>query len=139
MTGTLRVLAVGSKDALDLVRNALRFRRSSHLLVASNYWELCSLSIGEAVQVSVAVIEVSNSDRDLLRTAVHIRRRWPEARILLMGREPEDLEDPLYDERIPPGIEAAELLPAVERLVKRKQRSKRARKHDSDIDDPEWV
>jgi hypothetical protein len=55
-----------------------------------------------------------------------------------MGREPEELEDPLYDERIPPGIEAAELLPAVERLVKRKQRPKRARKHDSDIDDPEW-
>ena len=137
MTSTLRVLAVGSKDALDLVRNALRLRRSSHLLVASNYWELCSLSIGEAVQVSVAVIEVSNSDQDLLRTAVHIRRRWPEAQILLMGREPEDLEDPLYDERIPPGIEAAELLPAVERLVKRKQRSKRARKPDSDIDDPE--
>jgi hypothetical protein len=107
-------------------------------LVASNYWELCSLSIGEAEQVSVAVIEVSTSDRDLLRTAEHIRRRWPDAQILLMGREPEELEDPLYDERIPPGIKAAELLPAVERLVKRKQRSKRARKHDSDIDDPEW-
>jgi hypothetical protein len=99
MTGTLRVLAIGSKDALDIVRNALRFRRRSHLLVASNYWELCSLSIGEAVQVSVVVIEVSNSDRDLLRTAVHIRRRWPDAQILLMGREPEELEDPLYDER----------------------------------------
>ena len=139
MTGTLRVLAIGSKDALDLVRNALRFRRRAHLLVANNYWELCSLSIDDPYQASVAVIEVSNSDRDLLRTAVHIRRRWPEAQILLMGREPEDLEDPLYDERIPPGIEAAELLPAVERLVKRKQRSKRARKHDSDIDDPEWV
>jgi hypothetical protein len=38
-----------------------------------------------------------------------------------MGREPKVLEVPLYDERIPPGIEAAELLPAVERLVKRKQ------------------
>ena len=139
MTGTLRVLAIGSRDALDMVRNALRFRRRSHLLVASNYWELCSLSIDEAVQVSVAVIEVSTTDRDLLRTAEHIRRRWPDAQILLMGPEPEKLEDPLYDERIPPGIEPAELLPAVELLVKRKQRLKRARKHDPDIDDPEWV
>jgi hypothetical protein len=138
MTRTLRVLAVGSKDALDLVRNALRFRRRSHLLVASNYWELCSLSIGEAVQVSVAVIEVSTSDRDLLRTAEHIRRRWPDAQILLMGREAEVLEDPLYDERIPPGIEAAGLLPAMERLVNGKQRSRRAKKHDSDVDHPEW-
>ena len=138
MTGTLRVLAIGSKDALDLVQNALRFRRRSHLLVASNYWELCSLSIDDRHQVSAAVIEVSTSDRDLLRTAEHIRRRWPDAQILLMGREAKVLADPLYDERIPPGLEAAELLPAVERLVKRKQRSKRARKHDSKIGNPEW-
>ena len=132
MTGTLRVLAVGSKDALDLVRNALRFRRSSHLLVARNYWELCSLSIGEAVQVSVAVIEVSNSDRDLLRTAVHIRRRWPDAQILLVGPEAEVPEDPLYDERIPPGLEAAELLAAMEGLMG-KQRSMRAGEHDPEV------
>ena len=121
MTDTLRVLVVGSKDARDLVWNAMRFRHHSHLLAASNYWELCSLSISAAEQVSVAVIEVSPSDRDLLRTAEHIRRRWPGARILLIGGEAEALEDQLYDERLPPSLEAGELLPTMERLVKAKQ------------------
>ena len=134
MTDMLRVLAVGSKESRDLVRDALLFRRRSHLLVASNYWELCSLWDGEAQQVSVAVIDLCTSDRELRRrTAEHIRRRWPDAQILLVGPEAEVPEDPLYDERIPPTLEAAELLVAMERLVKGKQRSIRARKHDLDV------
>jgi hypothetical protein len=67
MTDMLRVLAVGSKESRDLVRDALLFRRRSHLLVASNYWELCSLWDGEAQQVSVAVIDLCTSDRELRR------------------------------------------------------------------------
>jgi hypothetical protein len=133
MADMLRVLAVGSKESRDLVRDALLFRRGSHLLVASNYWELCSLWVGEAEQVSVAVIDLCTSDRELRRrTAEHIRRRWPDAQILLVGPEAEVPEDPLYDERIPPGLEAAELLAAMERLVKGK-RSMRAWKHDPDV------
>ena len=134
MADMLRVLAVGSKESWDLVRDALLFRRRSDLLVASNYWELCSLRVGEAEQVSVAVIDLCASDRELRRrTAEHIRRRWPDAQILLVGPEAEVPEDPLYDERIPPGLEAAELLAAMERLVKGKQQSMRPRKHDPDV------
>ena len=134
MTDMLRVLVVGSKESRDLVRDALLFRRRSHLLVATNYWELCSLWVGEAEQVSVALIDLSTSDRELRRrTAEHIRRRWPDAQILLVGPEAEVPEDPLYDERIPPGLEAAELLVAMERLVKGKQRSMCARNHDHNV------
>ena len=134
MADMLRVLAVGSKELWDLVRDALLFRRRSHLLVASNYWELASLRVGEAEQVSVAVIDLCTSDRELRRrTAEHIRRRWPDAQILLVGPEAEVPEDPLYDERIPTGLEAAELLAAMEQLVKGKQQSVRATKHDPDV------
>jgi hypothetical protein len=127
MIDMLRVLAVGSKESQDLVRDALLLRRRSHLLVASNYWELFSLWVGEAEQVSVAVIDLCTSDRELRRrTAEHIRQRWPDAQILLVGPEAEVPEDPLYDDRIPPGLEAAELLAAMERLVKGKQRLMRA-------------
>jgi hypothetical protein len=133
MAGMLRILTVGSKELRELVRDALLFRRHSHLLVANDYWELCSLRVGEAEQVSVAVIDLFTSDRELRRrTAEHIRRRWPNAQILLVGPEAEVPEDPLYDERIPTGLEAAELLAAMERLVKGKQRM-RARKHDPDV------
>jgi hypothetical protein len=83
--------------------------------------------------VSVAVIDLCTSDRELQRrTAEHIRRRWPDAQILLVGPEAEVPEDPLYDERIPPGLEAAELLAAMERL-NGKQQSMRPRKHDPDV------
>ena len=127
MAGMLRILTVGSKELRELVRDALPFRRHSHLLVANDYWELCSLRVGEAEQVSVAVIDLFTSDRELRRrTAEHIRRRWPNAQILLVGPEAEVPEDPLYDDRIPPGLEAAELLAAMERLVKGKQRLMRA-------------
>jgi hypothetical protein len=133
MTDMLRVLVVGSKESRDLVRDALLFRRRSHLLVASNYWELCSLWVGEAEQVSVALIDLCTSDRELRRrTAEHVRRRWPDAQILLVGPEAEVPEDPLYDERIPPGLEAAELLAAMEGLMG-KQRSMRAREHDPEV------
>ena len=134
MADILRVLAVGSEKSRGLVRDALLFRRRSHLLVASNYWELCSLWAGEAEEVSVAVIDLYTSDRELRRrTAEHIRWRWPDAQILLVGPEGEVPEDPLYDERILPGLDAAELLAAMERLVKNKQRSMCARKHDPDV------
>ena len=140
MADMLRVLAVGSKESRDLVRDALLFHRRSQLLVASNYWELCSLWGGEAEQVSVAVIDLCTSDRELRRrTAEHIRRRWPAAQILLVGPEAEVLEDPLYDERIPPGSQAAELLAAMERLVESQQRSMGARKHDPECCHPEWT
>jgi hypothetical protein len=129
MGDSLRVLAVGSRESSDLVRHALRLRPHSHLLVASNYWELCSLSVREAKQVSIAVVDLRDSEREVLRAAEQIRRRWPEAQILLMGPETNLPEDPLYDERISPGLKAAELLAAMERLVKGKQRSKRFRKH----------
>ena len=135
MTDMLRVLAVGSKESRDLVREALLLRRRSHLLVASNYWELFSLWVGEAEQVSVAIIDLCTSDRELRRrTAEHIRQRWPDAQILLVGPEAEVPEDPLYDDRISPGLEAAELLAAMQRLVKGKQRSMRARNHDPRVD-----
>jgi hypothetical protein len=134
MAGMLRILTVGSKELRELVRDALLFRRHSHLLVANDYWELCSLRVGDAEQVSVAVIDLFTSDRELRRrTAEHIRRRWPNAQILLVGPEAEVPEDPLYDERIPTGLEAAELLAAMEWPVTGKQRSMRARKHDPDV------
>jgi hypothetical protein len=139
MTDKLRVLAVGSRESRDLVRDALLFRSRSHLLAAGSYWELCALSIRDAGPVSIAVIELCNSASELRRTAEHIRRRWPEAQILLVGQEAEVLEDPLYDQRIPPGLEAAELFAIFERLVKGKRKPMRARRHDSDADHREWT
>ena len=54
-----------------------------------------------------------------------IRRRWPEAEIVLIGDLVEELEDPLYDERISAGTRPSELLVLIERLLSRNRKQHR--------------
>jgi hypothetical protein len=124
----LRILAVGSFASSNLVRDAILLRHRARLLVATNYRELCSLSSNEAEHVSVAVLEVSTSHGELLRKAEYVRRRWPDAPIVVVGSSAGPLEDPLYDDRVLPGITPTEMLAIIERLLKQKQLAKRARK-----------
>ena len=109
MPGTLRILAVGPPAFTSLVRHALVDRRPLSLSVAVSYWDLCSLVLRETEQVSVAILESSISEFELRLRAEHIRRRWPDAEILLVGRDIEGLDDRLYDERVPAGIAPTEL------------------------------
>lgn len=117
MPDKLSVLAVGSIELTDLVRDALLLRHRSHLSVASDFWQLFSLSLCETLQVSVAVLELSIPDRELHRRTEQIKRRWPDASILLFGRDSRFLNDPLYDQRVPSRIQPRELLTVIERMV----------------------
>jgi hypothetical protein len=83
--------------------------------------------LSEKVQVSVAVLDLSSSERELLQNAEHIRRRWPGAVILLVGDKLPHLDDPLYDERVASDIQPGELLDVLERLVAHKRRATRFR------------
>jgi hypothetical protein len=74
------------------------------------------------------VLENLTFDSQLLRKAHYVRRRWPDAQIVVLGMSVGPLEDPLYDERVLPGIAPAEMLAVMELLLKQKQRAKRARK-----------
>lgn len=131
MARNLRVLAVGSVDPANLFRDVSLLRPRAILLAARNYWELCSLGI-KTEFVSVAVLEISASDHDLRWKAEYIRRRWPDAQIILVGFSAEPLDDPLYDDRVLPGIEPSEMLAVIERVLKQKRRAKRARKINRD-------
>lgn len=117
MPAKLSVLAVGSIDLIDLVRDSLLLHHRSHLSVASDFWQLCSLSLCETLDVSVAVLELSVSDRELRRRAEQIKRRWPDAAILLFGRNARVLNDPLYDQRVPPQIHPREFLDVIEHMA----------------------
>jgi len=117
MPAKLSVLAVGSIELTDLVRDSLLLHHRSHLSVASDYWQICSLSLCEALDVSVAVLELSVSDRELRRRAEQIKRRWPDAAILLFGRNSRLLNDPLYDQRVSPLIHPRELLDVIEHMA----------------------
>lgn len=113
--GRLKVLSVGLSELATLVRDALLLRAHSKLAVASNYWDLCSLSL-QREEFQVAVLNDPNSARELRRRAKYIRRTWPDAVILLVGCGSEVLAHPLYDERVPSRIEPADLLTVIDRL-----------------------
>src|ERR1700692_2637566 len=108
----LKVLLVGLSELAHLVCDALLLRRHSRLSVVSNYWDLCSLSL-QREDFQVAVLNDANPARELRRRAEYIRRRWPNAAILLVGGSSEVLEQPLYDERVPTRIEPADLLTVI--------------------------
>lgn len=111
----LKVLSVGLSELAYLVRDALMHRPHSKLAVVSNYWDLCSMSL-QREEFQVAVLNNANPACELRRRAKYIRRRWPNAAILLVGGTSEALEQPLYDERVPSRIEPAALLTVIDRL-----------------------
>jgi hypothetical protein len=129
MPGRLSVLVIGSMELTNLVRDALVLCGRSRLAVAASYWELCSPSLREAAQFQVAILDVSFSDRELRRRAEYIRQRWADAAILLVRDDCDLLDDPLYDERIPAGINPEQLAAVIERLVGQKRRASENRHH----------
>ena len=49
--------------------------------------------------------------------ASHARRRWPSAKVLLLGTLVTELDDPLYDEVVYPGFNSSGLLEVSRRLL----------------------
>ena len=111
----LKVLSVGMSELATLVRDALLLRAYSKLAVASNYWDLCSMSL-QREDFQVAVLNERHPARELRRRAKYIRRTWPDAAIVLLGGNCEVLEHRLYDERVPSRIGPADLLAVIDRL-----------------------
>ncbi len=111
----LKVLSVGL-SALTTLRDALMLRAHSKLAVVSNYWDLCSMSLLQAEDFQVAVLNDRSSARELRRRVRYIRRTWPGAAIVLMGAGPEDLDPRLYDQRVASRIGPADLLAVIDRL-----------------------
>ena len=63
------------------------------------------------------VIDMSDA-RAAERIAFYARRRWPQAKILLMGPNCAQMDDALYDDRVEPAGNPAALLEAGRRLFK---------------------
>ena len=116
MQGGLRVLSVGSRALASLVKDALVLNPQSHVSVAEGYWDLFFISLSESEHVSLAILEPSTPEQELRQRAEQIRRRWPDAKILVVGEHVGDLEDWLYDERVPSGVRPEKLLALMERL-----------------------
>ena len=103
-----KVLLVGTEEWASTVRKALPLGQEEAITTVESFWKLCALP--ESVLVEVAVFHHSFSKNELRYAAEYIRRRWPLARILLLGWKADSLDDPLYDDRKRSGILPEELV-----------------------------
>lgn len=101
-------------EAREAVLDALPPMTKVRFLAAISPWDVTELYRSEKVEL--AILHDSLSPRELRGCAADIRRRWPRAGILLI-RWRADIDDPLYDERVPPGSPRTDLTAAIERLA----------------------
>jgi len=126
MRKTINVLSLGREEWRTAVREALPPRLRNDFWGVNSSWDLCTLP--QSVLVDIAVLHHSFALHDLRRAAEYIRRRWPDAVILVVGEQAEQLDDPLYDDKtnseISPEELASILVTSVEakRMIRRKVR-----------------
>ena len=123
MRKTTNVLSLGLEEWRNAVRNSLAPTQKNSFWGVNTVWDLCALP--QPVSVDVAVFHHSFAPHDLRYAAEYIRRRWPDAVILVIGEQAEQLDDPLYDDRASSGISIEELVLMIETSVAAKRRIRR--------------
>jgi len=115
MLTTLHILSVGTPESNDFVRDALLSRTKCQLMAAASVWDLSALLVSD--KVDVAILHGTLSPAELRSCAAYVRHHWPAAQILLVHAHADFLDDPMYDERIPPGSPMDVFLTTIERLA----------------------
>jgi hypothetical protein len=118
-----KVLSLGIEEWRNAVREAVTQRQKNGFWGVNNCWDLCALP--QAVSVDVAVLHDSFAPRDLRYAAEYIRRRWPDAVIFVIGKQVEQLDDPLYDDKASSGVSIEELMLMIEESVAVRRRIRR--------------
>jgi hypothetical protein len=75
----------------------------------------CGLS--EPGSFSLVVISLALPQDEAGKIAEYVRRRWPAAKILLLGRLSTDFDDPLYDDIVDASFNPSAFVEASERLL----------------------
>ena len=121
---TTTVLSLGLEEWRNAVCEVLIQNEKNSILGVNNCWDLCALP--QAVTVDIAVLHYSFALHGLRYAAEYIRRRWPDAVILVIGEQAEQLDDPLYDDKASSAISLDELAQMIETLVAAKRRIRRS-------------
>jgi hypothetical protein len=116
MKAILHVLSIGSADLSNTVHDALLQKHHCRLSVVTSIWELCAIP-QQQESFDIAILHQTLSQREVRDASEYIRRRWPRARILVICAETEFLDDPLYDEWVPPGLSQGILFETIEELT----------------------
>ena len=95
---TWHVLSIGSDRSRDTIRIDLLLRCKCRLVAVASYQGLFeNRTEGES---DIAILDHTLSACDLRVSSEYVRRRWPDAKIVLMSANADALHDPLYDERV---------------------------------------
>jgi hypothetical protein len=120
MKSSLRILLIGAADPMHVAYDIFLRQHQCELATAADYREIYGLPTEKKWEV--AVLYHSLSQNEMRESAHFIRRRWPEARILIMRSETPCMDDALYDDRVVPGINPEILLAVVDRLAGSRER-----------------
>jgi hypothetical protein len=115
MKAILHVLSIGSEDSCSSVRGALLQRHNCRLSIVTSLWD--TYAIPQEDRLDIAILQHTLSRLEVRNASEYIRRRWPGAKILVIRPETGDLDDPLYDEWVPPDLSATVLLAVIEQLT----------------------
>jgi hypothetical protein len=107
------------RDSRRILLGALRHP----VLAVGALRELCTLPSDS--NCGLAAIDISPSEREALRIAVHARRTWPNAKILLLGHPSGDFDDPLYDDAVSPSCNPSGIMDAADGLLRAQERRAR--------------
>jgi hypothetical protein len=121
MTLTLRILSIGGCDPIHSAYDSFLKQHHCDISAVTTYAELCAMSM--RVSWDIAVLLSTLSRKDLQESAHLVRRRWPSARILVIRADAQSLDDALYDDRVPPGVNPEVLLAAIHCLVGNQRRA----------------
>jgi len=106
---------VGPVDHSFVVHDVLLEVPNSRLSIATDYRELWE--IPKQLSIHVVILHDTLSSFELEAACQLIRRGWPQARILVVRRGEDFLDDALYDYRVLPTEAVEVLLTTIERLI----------------------
>ena len=91
---------------------------NSNYCVSSAFGDVEIFALRHNKAFALAILSASLGYRGLHASAEAVRRQWPLARILILGRSAFGLEDHLYDEQVSQAPDPTQLLDTLERLSK---------------------
>jgi hypothetical protein len=99
-------------DSRRLLLGALRHP----VLAVSAYTDVCALP-GDS-NCALVAIGIATNECEASRIAVHARRTWPTAKILLLGSPSENFDDPLYDDAVNPSCNPSGIVESADKLLR---------------------
>jgi hypothetical protein len=119
------LVSVGTIERGCFVNDALFGGPGARLSVVTTSTQLWEMPEHDVIHL--AILHDTLSSSELEESSRLIRRRWPQARILVIRAGEEFLEDALYDDRAAPSISSEALLTRIEEILARVSRGEQDR------------